>query len=88
MQCERGTSAFSVDQESLVRRGELNLAAMVETQNQLIPADTKWFRKYYSEQPYEFPHQEVLGVNVVSWDPRSTRSDLQNFLLKERYFNR
>lgn len=76
------------DQATLTNRGTLNVVDMVETGSRLIPADTKWFRKYYSEQPYDFPQQEVLGINSVSWDPRSTRSDLQNFLLKERYFNR
>jgi hypothetical protein len=77
-----------VDQDALTNRGTLNIVDMVDTLNKLIPADTKWFRKYYSEKPYDFPHQEVLGVNSVSWDPRSTRSDLQNMLVQKRYFNK
>lgn len=85
---EIGTSLLTVDQDALTNRGTLNIVDMIETGNKLIPADTKWFRKYYSEKPYDFPHQEVLGVNSVSWDPRSTRSDLQNMLLAKRYFNK
>lgn len=88
MQCERGTSLLTIDQDALTNRGTLNIVDMIETGNRLIPSDTKWFRKYYSEKPYDFPHQEVLGVNSVSWDARSTRSDLQNFLLQKRYFNK
>lgn len=88
MQCERGVSALIIDQEGLTNRGTLNVVDMVDVSNQLIPADTKWFRTYYSEKPYDFPHQHVLGANSVSWDPRSTRGDLQNYLLKQRYFNK
>jgi hypothetical protein len=85
---EISTSGFQTDPGALINRGALNVLAMAETTSALVPQTTKWWRKYYSEKPYDFPHQEVLGVNSVQWDPRSTRADLQNYLLKERYFNK
>ena len=88
MQCERGTSSYIIDREGLTNRGTLNVVDMAEVTSQLVPESTKWFRKYYSEQPYDFPHQDVLGVNPVPWDARSTRSDFQNYLLQQRYFNK
>ena len=85
---EVSTGPWTTDPNSLIHRGDLNVLSMVETESALIPQSTKWWRKYYSEKPYDFPHQEVLGVNSIPFDPRSTRADLQNFLLKERYFNK
>jgi hypothetical protein len=89
MVCDIGVSNIVIDENSLTHRGRLNVLSMVEVDDMLRPRDTKWFRKFYSEKPYDFPYQEVLGQNAV-WtkDPMSTRATLQNVLLKERYFNK
>lgn len=60
----------------------------VESEN-LRPVDTKMFRKYYTENQFDFPSLHVNGRNPV-WvqDPRSSRSDVQNQLLIQRHFDK
>ncbi len=83
------TSRLLIDRNSLTNRGTLNVLDMVETDDLLRPRDTTWFKKGYSEKPYDFPYQEVLGKNAVWYnDPIDTRAALQNLLLVKRHFNK
>lgn len=55
----------------------------------LRPVDTKMFRKYYTEEPFDFPSLYVKSVNPV-WvtDPKSTRAIIQNQLLLQRHYDK
>jgi len=55
----------------------------------LRPSDTKMFRKYYTEEPFDFPSLYVKSVNPV-WvtDPKSSRALVQNQLLLQRHFDK
>lgn len=87
--CDIGTSDFTTDRNSLTNRGALNVLDMVEVDDNLRSRSTYWFKKGYSERPYDFPNQNVLGYNAfVKTDPRNTRSDLQNVLLIKRHFDK
>lgn len=83
------TSSIMVDRNALTNRGTLNVVDMVETDDNLRPMDTYWFKKGYTEKPYDFPYQVVLGKNSVwTMDPIDTRASLQNLLLMKRHFNK
>lgn len=55
----------------------------------LRPVDTKMFRKYYTEKPFDFPSLHVNGWNPVHLqDARNSRADVQNQLLLQRHFDK
>lgn len=56
----------------------------------LRPADTKMFRKYWTEKPFDFPNLSVPVVNPPVWvqDPLSSRAQIQNQLLLQRHFDK
>lgn len=82
-------SDFAMDSHTLVNNGALNVYDMVRVDDMLRSQSTTTYKKGPSMRPYDFPHLYVDGPIVVNtMDPRSTRADIQNVLLKSRYFNK
>lgn len=55
----------------------------------LRPQTTSGYKKGYSMKPYEFPNLYINAPLVVmDVDPKSTRTDIQNMLFAQRYFDK
>ncbi len=55
----------------------------------LRPQTTFGYKKGYSMRPYDFPNLYVNApIVVMDVDPKSTRSDIQNMLFNQRYFDK
>lgn len=55
----------------------------------LRPQTTTGYKKGPSMQPYDFPNMYVnVPLAVMDVDPSSTRSEIQNRLFKQRYFDK
>jgi len=73
--------------------GKGSPARFIDVSDQLRPQSTSRFNKHIVET-YErnfFPLQNVqcmLPVRSMSYEPASTRTDLQNALFKQRYHNK
>lgn len=82
-------SDFAMDSQTLVNRGALNINDMVRVDDMLRSQSTTTYKKGQTMRPYEFPNLYINGPIVVNtMDPRSTRADIQNVLLRSRYFNK
>lgn len=65
------------------------LVERVDIESDIRPVDTKSFRKYFDDFPFDFPNQHIVGENrVMSQDPVNSRVVLQNALLIRRHFDK
>jgi len=70
-------------------KNKVDIESMVMNDDILRPRDTLFFKKQWAENPYDFPNLHINApLFVFTGDSRSTRSDVQNILLKQRYFNK
>ena len=82
-------AGFELDRETLTNRGALNVEDMVRVDDALRSQSTTTYKQGPSMRPYDFPNLYIDGpIMVWDMDPRSTRADIQNVLLKARYFNK
>jgi hypothetical protein len=54
----------------------------------LRPQSTTFFKKGYAGRPYDFPSKDMscsVPLRTRSWDPTSSRADVQNILFERRY---
>ena len=61
---------------------------LIDVDDRLRPQSTSEFQKYYAGKPYDFPRQDVqckLPVRTMSWEPESSRAEIQNGLFLQRY---
>ena len=61
---------------------------LIGIEDQLRPQDTTRFNKYYAQKPYDFPSQNVeckLPLRTRSFDPESSRGEVQNYMFTRRY---
>lgn len=61
---------------------------LVDLEDSMRPQSTSEFNKYYAAKPYDFPSKNVqcmLPQRVRSYDPESTRGEIQNGLFLQRY---
>ena len=61
---------------------------LIGLDHELRPQSTSRFNKYYDQKPYDFPMIDVscrLPQRVRSYDPESTRGEIQNALFLQRY---
>lgn len=62
--------------------------SLIELDDAMRPQSTSAFEKYYQQHPYSFPSQNVeckLPQRVMSYEPQSTRAEMQNGLFLQRY---
>lgn len=61
---------------------------LIELEDELRPQSTTEFNRYYAQMAYDFPRKNVqckLPQRVRSWDPASSRGEIQNGLFLQRY---
>tara|TARA_R110002074_G_scaffold41536_1_gene109974 strand:- start:226 stop:612 length:387 start_codon:yes stop_codon:yes gene_type:complete len=62
--------------------------SLIDVEDELRPQSTSEFNRYYAQNQYDFPYQNVsckLPQRVMNWEPQSTRSEIQNGLFLQRY---
>jgi len=61
---------------------------LILVEDMLRPQSTTFFKKGYAGRPYDFPSKDMscsVPLRSRSWDPTSSRADVQNILFERRY---
>ena len=61
---------------------------LIEVDDELRPQSTTEFNRYYAQKAYDFPQKNVqcmLPQRTRTWDPQSSRGEIQNGLFLQRY---
>ena len=70
-------------------KNKIDIETIVMNDDVLRPQPTSFFKNGWAERQYDFPNLHINApLFVFTGDSRSTRADIQNILLSQRYFNR
>lgn len=61
---------------------------LIMVEDMLRPQSTTFFKKGYEGRSYDFPSKDMscsVPLRTRSWDPSSSRADVQNVLFDRRY---